>query len=378
MSDWPEDWTRQDRRPGEDRTAVYRRDQYGRPDDEPYEDLYRRAEPAGGSGGGPTPRYVRGRRRRRWPRVLGIIVLVLVVVIVGGYFYLDSRLHRVNVLTDYAGRPAASAGTNWLMVGSDSRKGMTKKQEHEFHTGYAAGQRTDTIMMMHLPSGGGEPTLVSIPRDSYVPIPGHGSNKINAAFAYGGPKLLVRTVEKVTDIRIDHYMQINFAGFIDVVDSVGGVHICNDKRMKDPKAGINIPPGCHDLKGETALGYVRSRHFANGDLQRVKDQRKFLGALMHKAASPSVLLNPFHSIPFALSATDSVAVANGDHLYNLYGVAMAMRKIGGGDGITTTVPIAGFGSSPTAGSYVRWDHTKATALFHALREDHPIPKSLRD
>lgn len=333
-----------------------------------------------GGGGGAIddlpPRHVDSYRpyRRRWPRRLGIIVLVVVLILVVGYFYLDSRLHRLDVLTDYAGRPSAGAGTNWLLVGSDSRAGLSRSQENEFATGAAAGQRTDTMMVMHL--GSGKPTMVSLPRDSYVPIPGHGQNKLNASFALGGPKLLVRTVQDVTGLRIDHYMQINFAGFVDVVDALGGVHICNHEHLVDPKAGLNLPAGCHNLTGRQALGFVRTRHFANGDLQREKDQRQFLSALMNKALSPTTALNPARSIPFALRATDAVAVARHDHLYHLAGLGMAIRKVNGGGGITTTVPVAGFGSSPAVGSYVRWDRPKALELFRALRADQPVPDSV--
>src|SRR5262249_20306052 len=148
---------------------------------------------------GDTQEYERhgeqvGGRRRRWLRVLLVVLLVLVLLVVGGYFYLDSRLHRLDVLSDYTGRPADTPGTNWLVVGCDSRKGLSNKQRKEFATGDAAGRRTDTMMLLHIGDNG--TTLVSLPRDSYLPIHGHGSNKLNAAFAFGGPKLLVRTVEE--------------------------------------------------------------------------------------------------------------------------------------------------------------------------------------
>ncbi|WP_433173584.1 LCP family protein [Actinoallomurus sp. CA-150999] len=313
------------------------------------------------------------RRRRRWGRRLLIAFLVLLLLLVGVYFYLDSRLHRIDVFEDYAGRPGDTPGTNWLIVGSDSREGLSASQRSEFKTGKAAGRRTDTMMLLHIGDHG--PTLVSLPRDSYLPIPGHGSNKLNAAFAFGGPKLLVRTVEQATKIHIDHYAEIGFAGFVGMTDAVGGVKMCIPEEMKDHKAGIDLKPGCQTLKGGQALGFVRSRAFARADLQRVENQRKFLSALVHKSTSPGVLLNPFRIIPFALRSTDNFAVDQDDHLYNLVGFAWAMRGITGGDGLTTTVPVGGTGSSPSAGEYITWDTQRAGTLFRDLREDQPVPRS---
>lgn len=321
-----------------------------------------------GYGDGP-PRTVR--RRRRWPKILGGVLVALLVLIVGGYFYLDSRLHRESVLTAYSGRPDDTPGTNWLVVGSDSREGLSKDQREKFATGNAAGRRTDSMMLLHYGSGG--TTLLSLPRDLYLPIPGHGSNKLNAAFAFGGPKLLVRTVEQYTRIRIDHYAEIGFGGFVGVVDSVGGVRICIDKPLKDRKAGLNLKPGCQTLNGGQALGFVRTRAFANGDLQRVQNQRKFFAALMDKASSPGTLLNPFRSVPLALDVTSNFAVDDGDHLIDLARLMWAMRAVSGGDGTTTTVPIAGFGTVPGAGSVVRADPARSQALFKALRDDQKIP-----
>jgi LCP family protein required for cell wall assembly len=313
------------------------------------------------------------RRRRRWGRRLLIAFLVLLLLLVGGYFYLDSRLHRIDVFQDYAGRPADTPGTNWLIVGSDSREGLSAAQRKAFATGQAAGRRTDTMMLLHIGDHG--TTLVSLPRDSYVPIPGHSPNKLNAAFAFGGPKLLVRTIEQATKIRIDHYAEIGFAGFVGMTDAVGGVNMCIPAEMKDHKAGIDLKPGCQTLKGSEALGFVRSRAFARADLQRVENQRKFLAALVHKATSPGVLLNPFRIIPFALRSTDNFAVDQGDHLYNLVSFAWAMRSITSGAGLTTTVPIGGTGSSPSVGEYITWDTARAGTLFRDLREDQPVPSS---
>ncbi len=361
MSGWSDDWNRQ---PPAGRGQV---DAYG--------DVYDDVE----SGGRPLPpgmsvRPTRPlRRRRHWGRIIGIVLLVLVLLLVGLGLLLDSRLNRVDALPDYAGRPAATPGTDWLVVGSDSRAGLTPEQRKELATGNAEGQRTDTMMLLHIPRGGGAPTLVSLPRDSFVPIPGHNANKLNAAYAFGGPTLLVRTVEQVTGIRIDHYMEIGFASFASAVDAVGGVRLCIDRPMRDPKAGLNIKAGCQVLNSREALGFVRTRASARGDLDRVQRQRQFLGALTDKAVSPGVLLNPFKSIPLALRGTDSLTVARGDHAWHLFRFLLAMRSVSSGNGTATTVPVGGTGFEPGAGSVVRWDRQKALALFDALRQDRQVP-----
>ncbi|NYE15476.1 LCP family protein [Actinomadura citrea] len=354
--------------------AAYGRDTYG----DPYDDPYAGDQLAGGrvdEGGGPRGGApYRRRRRRRWPRVLGALVAVLLVVVVGGYFYLDSRLKRESVLVDYAGRVADTPGTNWLVVGSDSREGLSKDDQKRLATGFASGRRTDSMMLLHYGSGG--TSLISLPRDSYLPIPGHGSNKLNAAFAFGGPKLLVQTVEKATGLHIDHYAEIGFGGFVGVVDAVGGVDICVKENIKDRKAGLNLKAGCQTLDGGQALGYVRTRAFARADLERVEHQRQFFGALMKKATSPGTMLNPFRGVPLAMNATSNFLVDDGDHLYDLARMMWAMKGVSGGNGVTTTVPIGGAGSSASAGSYITWDRSKAATLFGALKQDQEIPSNV--
>ncbi|WP_225993613.1 LCP family protein [Actinomadura rudentiformis] len=381
---WPDGWTRQEgnrvarsRQPAPAGAEYpYDQDPYGRgtqPAD-PYADPYSGDQLRGmDTYGGDVPPGRRV-RKRRWPKILAALVVVMLVVVVGGYFYLDSRLNRESVLTDYAGRPADTPGTNWLVVGSDSREGLSKQQKKDFATGNAAGRRTDSMMLLHYGDGG--TTLVSLPRDSYLPIPGRGSNKLNAAFAFGGPKLLVRTVEQATDIRIDHYAEIGFGGFVGVVDAIGGVDICVKSRMKDPKAGIDLQPGCQTLTGGEALGFVRTRASARADLDRIDRQRQFFGALMKKATSPGVFLNPFRGVPLAMNATSNFIVDDNDHLIDLTRMMWAMRGVSGGDGVTTSVPLGASGSSRAAGSYLTWHPTRSKQLFSALKEDQPVPKDV--
>ncbi|MGI5162305.1 LCP family protein [Microbispora sp. CA-102843] len=332
-----------------------------------------------GGGGGPRGREGAVRGGGRGPRRTGRIILRVVVVVVvlllvaavAGYFWIGSRLRPVESLTDYNGRPAETPGEDWLLVGSDSRAGLTAAQRRKLATGKAVGKRTDTMMLLHIP-GSGRPTLVSLPRDSYVPIEGHGSGKLNAAYAYGGPKLLTKTVERVTGIRIDHYMEIGFGGFVGIVDAIGGVNICVKQDIKDPKAGINLKKGCQDMDGGTALGYVRTR--ATGaipDFERTQRQRQFFAAVVQKAASPGTLINPFTSVPLALSAADSVSVDPGTGLFDLLSVGLAMRE----GPLATAVPI---GSLPTIDgqAVVKWDTQKALRLFEALAADKQIPKDV--
>ena len=307
-----------------------------------------------------------------------MIALLLVVVIIGSvgmYFYVGSKLHQSDVLVDYNGRPAVSAGTNWLIAGSDSRQGLTRRQERKLATGPlsdAEGERSDTILILHIPSGGGKPVLVSIPRDSYVPIPGHGESKINAAFDLGGPKLLAETIQSVTGLYINHYMGIGFGGFVSVVNAVGGVRMCLPGPMVDPKAGLNLKAGCQTLNGDQALGYVRTRNFALSDLQREQDQRLFIKALLSKMTSPSVLLNPFAIIPAATGSANTLTVSQGTSVYDLMHVAFALRSPE-----TTTVPLANLDyQTPNDGVAVQWDQSRALKLFNDLKTDTPLPKGL--
>jgi LCP family protein required for cell wall assembly len=329
-----------------------------------------------GSGNGNSGRGSSGRGRRwlRPRRILAIIALVVVVLLVISgvmYFYLNSKLTRANVLVDYAGRPAASDGQNWLITGSDSRQGLTRKQERQLATGRGiGGHRSDTVLLLHIPSSG-PAVLVSLPRDSYLPIPGFGMNKLNAAYSFGGPKLLAKTVQNATGLRIDHYMGIGFGGLVNVVNAVGGVRMCIPQNLNDPASGLHLKKGCQNLNGAQALGFVRTRHlFATQDLQREQDQRVFIKALLSKMTSPGTLVNPFATVPAAFGATDSLTVDKGTQLYQLVQVAFALRHPE-----TTTVPI-GTSETLAVGDVLIWDHTQELRMFNAMKNGQPVPKSL--
>jgi LCP family protein required for cell wall assembly len=302
-------------------------------------------------------------------RLLALLV-VLLLALVGFAVYIDTTLNRVAALPSDSA--TSTEGTNWLIVGSDSRAGLTPEEERELATGSDAGQRTDTIMLLH--SGSNGPTLVSIPRDSYVSIPEHGRGKLNSAYAFGGAPLLISTVEQATGLHVDHYAEIGFGGFVGAVDAVGGVTLCVPEAIKDPKAALNIKEGCQELDGATALGYVRTRATAGSDFDRVERQRAFLSALVKKATDPTTLLNPFRMVPLAGAVSAAITVDENDHVWNLLGLGLAMRSLSGGEGVTTTVPVSG---TPNVGgqSVVQWDKKRAGALFEALAADEVPPES---
>ena len=326
---------------------------------------------AAGGGGSRNGTGRRGLRPRRVFAIIGIVIALLLVAIVGTYFFFNGKLDRKNVLVDYSGRPAAAAGQNWLITGSDSRQGLTGKEEQVLATGHdISGHRSDTILILHIPASG-RAVLVSIPRDSYVQIPGHGYNKINAAYAYGGPKLLAKTVQNATGLYINHFMGIGFGGLVNVVDAVGGVRMCLPGPMVDPKAGLDLKAGCQTLDGAQALGFVRTRNFAQSDLQREQNQRLFLKALLSKLTSPGTIINPFAALPAASGATGSLTVDQGTSLYNLVKVAFALRNPQ-----TTTVPVANASYVTSAGDSVLWNTAEASRLFHDLKTDTPVPRSL--
>jgi LCP family protein required for cell wall assembly len=245
-------------------------------------------------GGHPPPPFTRrpqrGRSARRWLRRVPLVLLLLLALLLGTLLFFYSRIEKVDAIQDYDGRPEAGSGQNWLIVGSDSREGLSDEQIKDLRLGKIDGRRTDTIILLHRPASG-KPTLVSLPRDSYVPIPGQGRNKLNAAYAFGGPALLVQTVEQVTGLRVDHYAEVGFGGFVGMTDAVGGVELCPSRRIRDRKSGLRVQKGCQEMDGPTALAYVRARYFdPKGDLGRVERQQEFLGAVFDEATSPATQL----------------------------------------------------------------------------------------
>ncbi|MFC4498375.1 MULTISPECIES: LCP family protein [Streptomyces] len=335
--------------------------------------------PEGGYGGStrPAPNW---RRRIKWTAI--VLVTVVVVTSVSTYFWADSKLRREVDLSKVIDRPEQGDGTNYLIVGSDSRQGMSAAEKKELHTGSAEGKRTDSMMILHVGSNGD--TLISLPRDSNVEIPTYvGSEsgktfkgtgrqvKLNAAYAEDGPTLLVRAVEFNTGLRIDHYVEIGFAGFASIVDAVGGVDITIDKAFKDKYSGADFKAGKQTLNGEEALAFVRTRHaFAASDLQRTKNQQKFLAALAHQVATPTTILNPFKFYPVMGAGLDSLIVDKDMSLYDLGSMFFAMKGVNGGDGTSMNMPISG-----SSGGNLVWDKAKVKQLVSELNNDEKVTVS---
>lgn len=310
----------------------------------------------------PRRQAPRQRKRRSFGplKILGALVAIVVVLALTMMLWADAQLNRVEAMPEQ--RVANTAGTNWLLVGSDSRVGLSDEEAARLGTGGDVGVgRTDTIMLLHIPTVG-EARLVSLPRDSYVTIPGYGDDKINAAFTYGGPQLLTATVENATGLRIDHYAEIGMGGLANVVDAIGGVELCPTEPINDPLANLDIPAGCQKMDGATSLGYVRTRATPMGDLDRVDRQREFFAALMDEATAPNTLLNPLEFFPLVTNTANSFTVGKGDHVWNLARVGLAMR----GGVQTETVPVGGF-ADYAVGNVVLWDLEGAQALWNSMR-----------
>ena len=294
--------------------------------------------------------------------MLLILLLLLILWLVGVPAYAWTQIARVDAAP--AGqRPADQPGKTFLLVGSDSRAGLSKAEQKRLGTGSTGGQRTDTIMIVYLPPGG-KPALISVPRDSYVDIPKNGKNKINAAYAFGGPELLVQTVEQNTGLRMDGYMEIGFGGFVNIIDALGGIRMCLPNAIKDHDSHIDLRKGCQTLSGTEALGYVRMRKADPlGDLGRVQRQREMLAAVADKAASPATVLNPVRYWKFNLATAEAIKLGRDTTLPEALWLAYAMKRISGGGGLTLTVPVSSTGASTPVGSAVFWDPARSKAMF---------------
>jgi LCP family protein required for cell wall assembly len=333
----------------------------------------------------PPSRHPRGRKAGR---VLSWIALSMAVLILGvaGVGYLLVRHYNGNIsrISVFGGRDHAPAAAprnaeNVLIVGSDTRAG-----DNGVGTGgsrLAAGQRSDTIILAHLYGKSDHALFVSFPRDSYVEIPAwtdpktgvtHRSrhDKINSAIADGGPALLIATIEKLTDIRVDHYIQVDFVGFKSMVDKLGGVDICLPKDVNDIKSHLTLSAGRHHVNGTTALAFARDRHsFAGQDIDRIKHQQQLIGSMVHKVLSAGTLLNPLKLNGFLNAATSSLQVDENLSFSDMKNIALRVRGFKSGGVLFTTVPIANAAGRINGASVVLLDDTADAQLFDALRRD---------
>ncbi|MEV7726748.1 LCP family protein [Streptomyces sp. NPDC087917] len=333
----------------------------------------------GGPGGparpvGPAPDW---RKRIK----VGSIVLVSVLLVtgIGTYVWADSKVRREVDLSKVVERPKEGDCTTYLIVGSDSREGMSDEEKKKLHTGSAEGKRTDSMMILAKCSSGN--TMVSLPRDSDVEIPSFvGSQsgkkfpaqgrrvKLNAAYAEDGPELLVRTVEFNTGLRIDHYAEIGFAGFANIVDALGGVELDIEQGFKDEKSGADFKAGKQTLNGEQSLAFVRTRYaFAESDLQRTKNQQKFLSSLASQAATPGTVLNPFSLYPMMGAGLDTLIVDKDMGLWDMGQMFFAMKGVNSGDGVSLNMPISG-----QRGGNLVWDKAKVQQLVKEIQNDEKV------
>ena len=326
----------------------------------------------------------RGRSRgRRTARVLSWIAVVtafLILVVGGGGWvlinYYDGNIDRIpNLFRDDSSRPGKAAGKakNFLLVGSDSREGATEEELEQFSTEFTAGRRSDTIILIHVSARQDKALLVSFPRDAYVDIPGHGKGKLNSAFSKGGPALTIETVEKLTDVRIDHYIEVNFAGFLRMVNALGGVDVCLPKAAKDPDSGIDLPAGKSRVKGAQALAFVRQRKgLPRGDIDRIARQQQFIGAMMRRATSAGVLLNPPKLLSFLKVVTDSIQVDDKLSFDVMKDLAFRLKDLDPAKVTFVTAPIDRL-AMRGGQSVILLDEPGSEALFSSVRNDEGIP-----
>src|SRR5579875_2272748 len=258
----------------------------------------------------------RGARRRRALLTLCAALSTLVLLVSGSAWaltgYINGHIRRVDAGTADSG---STGPLNILVAGVDPRTGLTHHQEVMLHVGDDVSSNSDTLMLVHVSADRSHVTVVSIPRDSWVDIPGHGMSKINAAYGYGGPKLMVQTVEQATNITINDYVEVDFLGFVKVIDALGGVDICLPQAVDDSYSGLHLSAGEHHVDGITALAYARDRHsFATSDLARIQDQQRLLSSALTEAIGSGLLANPIRLSHFLSAALSALTVNQGLHV----------------------------------------------------------------
>ena len=340
---------------------------------------------------GPVP--ARRSRGRRAARLLSFVAVTLAVTVLAvaviGYIavsHYDGNISRITGALHLPGKAAPPAAprnaTNYLLVGSDSRAGLAAGQGTQ-GTGadFVVGQRSDTMILAHFFGNSDKAQLVSFPRDSYVEIPAYTEpktgrvhaarhDKLNSAFAEGGPRLLVATIEQLTGIRVDHFLQVDFSGFKGMVDKLGGVDVCLRNDAFEHDSGIALTAGKHHINGDAALAFVRQRKkLPNGDIDRIARQQFFIGSVVRKVLSAGTLLNPFKLNGFLNIATSSLTGDEQLSVGDLKDLALRLRGFSAGGVIFTTIPIADIGGVRDGASVVLLDETKDAVLFTALRQD---------
>jgi LCP family protein required for cell wall assembly len=261
--------------------------------------------------------------------------------------------------------PAAQGALNILLLGSDSR--VSAGDPSQWTVG---GQRTDAIILVHVQADRQGAYFVSIPRDSWVPIPGHAPGKINAAYSLGGPTLMVRTVEQLTRVKVGHLAIVDFQGFQEITDALGGVTVTIPKGTSDERA--SFPPGTYTMDGATALNYVRQRHnLPGGDFDREKRQQNWLRAAVSKMAAGGTLANPLELNRVLSALTKSLATDDGFTLEQMTTIATSMRDAKPGHVKFFSAPVKSTGLSPDGSrqAVVNLDASGGRHLWEAARVD---------
>ncbi|MBT2224581.1 LCP family protein [Nonomuraea sp. NEAU-A123] len=318
---------------------------------------------------GRTRRPLKSAKRRRRHLILSGVLSVGVLAGTGVVWAAPQRIGTIDAgVTETAPRGAM----NILLVGVDKRDDLTRKQQNELKLGREAGQRTDTMMVIHLSEDHTKVTVVSLPRDTWLTIPGKGDHKINSAYQFGGPKLARQTVEQATGLQINRYIEVNVLGFINVVDSLGGVTVCTPVPINDPKSGLNLTAGTHELRGAQALGYARTRATARSDLDRIGRQQQVISALLNRALSADTLANPARLTSFVNSTLSTIKVDPDD---DLIGLATQLRDVSLDNVKFADVPLSNVDfKAPTGESAVLWDKQAARDMFAKIKADEDLAK----
>lgn len=306
---------------------------------------------------------------------------------------ITAAIPRVDAFAGLENRPKKeSSAVNYLIVGSDTREGLSREEIKRLKVGgtdVAAGKRSDTMLLIHISKKRDKAAIISIPRDSYALIPEHNNSqgkvipaaysKINSAYNWGGAPLLIETLESMSDLRIDHYVELNFVGFVRMVDALGGVEICTKKDINDPKSHLTLPAGTHVLDGVDSLKFVRTRVFDGlGDLGRMKRQQEFAGAMLRKATSAGVLLNPVKMVDFINSALDSVVTDEGLSQGDLLTLGKQLRNLSVSNVRTLTIPLKYYNYNKNGVSAaVLWDPVLAPELFERIKNDEALIEEVR-
>jgi LCP family protein required for cell wall assembly len=349
------------------------------------------------------PKSTKSRRKRILTWGAAIVAGVVLVTSVTSWAFLQHLLNSITRIPVFCSgsdchRPGGGVqgDLNILLVGSDSRSGLTSQQKRDLHVGHDVGKRSDTMILLHIPRGGGRAVLVSLPRDSLVTIPRHkdasghvvqpAQNKLNTSYSFGGPKLTVQTIEYNTDVRIDHYIEVNFLGFVNIVNALHGVTVCTATPIHDPVhrlptggfggSGLELPAGKSTLDGTRSLEYVRAREFdPSADLGRIQRQQKFLAAMMQKAQSAGLLLNLPRLYDLIGAVGKSLTTDNNFGVKQLKDLASNLHNMSPAHVQMLTVPLEpGSFNMGAIGNVVKWDPVKSKRLFRDLTEDKPITK----